>query len=100
MQRSKSLRLAASAASALLLASCSASWRGEGLPAALAVDQPSICEDVLDPPRLPPKPGRDDDAIAALVENRGTAKVAIETIVAGRSCIRDQRQLYAGKGGD
>src|SRR4051794_2212887 len=97
MRKSKSPRLAAIAASALLLASCS-SWRpGEDLPAPLAVDLPVICEELLDPPPLPPNRGPDGDAIAAYLENRETAVVAVATIVAGRDCIRDQRQLYAGK---
>lgn len=78
----------------MLLACCS---HNAEFAAPLKVDQPAICEGVLTPPEIPPaRP--EDDAIAAFLENRATAIVAVATIVAGRECIRDQRELYAGKG--
>jgi hypothetical protein len=57
-----------------------------------------VCEEVLTEPEIPPARGTDGDAIAAYRENRDTAKVAVATIIAGRNCVRDQRQDYAGKG--
>ena len=78
----------------MLLACCS---HNADFAAPLKVDQPTICEDVLTPPAIPAaRP--DDDAIAAFLENRAGLIVAVATIVAGRDCVRDQRQLYAGKG--
>jgi hypothetical protein len=77
----------------MLLACCS---HNADFAAPLAVDQPTVCEDVLTPPQIPAV-GPDDDAIGAFLQNRAVAIVAVATIVAGRDCIRDQRQLYSGK---
>lgn len=91
------LRLAFVASSALLLTSCGGRINLADLPAPLEVDQPTVCEDVLIAPTIPPaRP--EDDAIGAFLENRAVAIVAVATIKAGRECIRDQRQDYAGKG--
>lgn len=90
------VRVAIVASLAMLLACCSRINLAD-LPAPLKVDQPTICEDVLTAPAIPPaRP--EDDAIGAFLENRAVAIVAVATIKAGRECIRDERQDYAGKG--
>lgn len=80
----------------MLLGACRAHNPAE-LPAPLRVDQPEICEEILEPVDRPAF-GPDDDAVEAYLQRDAATIVANERIKAGRACIRDQRQKYAGKG--
>lgn len=87
--------LAAAAGSALLLGNCV--HTADTLPAPLRVDLPEICEQILEPVDLRAF-GAEEDAIAAFLEAEAAAIVANERIKAGRACVREQRQQYAGRG--
>lgn len=85
--------LVMSAASVTMLCGCGNRFE---LPADVKVDQPEICERILttvDRPNVT----ADSDPIAAFLEADDGLYVANERIKAGRACIADERQLYAGK---
>jgi len=80
----------------MLLASCGHLNLAD-LPAPLAVDQPTTCEEILAHVDVPDdKP--DDDAIAAYLANRLVAIVAADRVDLGRECVAKQRTDYAAKG--
>lgn len=81
----------------MLLAGCA--HNPAELPAPLRADLPEICEQVLEPVEAKAF-GPDDDAIAAYLQRDAELGLANETIKHGRGCIRDQRHLYAGRGGN
>jgi hypothetical protein len=66
------------------------------LPAQLLVDQPAICEQILQEVPMP-EVGPDTDAVAAFLADEAALIVANATIASGRACIADQREAYAGK---
>lgn len=71
----------------------------ESLPAPLRVELPEICEQILEPVDLA-EFGPESDAVGAFLQRDAEAIVANERIKGGRACIRDQRQEYAGHGGN
>lgn len=85
------------AVSAMLLTSC---VHGSGeLPAPLRAELPSqICEEILQPVDARPF-GPDDDAIAAYLQRDAEVIIGNERIKAGRACVVQQREAYAGQGG-
>lgn len=85
------------AASALLLSCCGR--RLADLPAPLRVDQPKICEEILREVARPTF-GAEADAIGAFLQRDAATIEANERIKAGRACVRDQRQDYAGQAGE
>lgn len=60
----------------------------------LAVKVPIACERVLAPVPLPPAK-ESDDARAAFVKDEVALQRANGRLVRGRSCLADQRRLYA-----
>ena len=69
------------------------------LPPPLRVDLPEICEQILEPVDLA-EFGPESDAVGAFLQRDSEVIVANERIKGGRACIRDQRQEYAGHGGN
>ncbi|WP_184082900.1 hypothetical protein [Afipia massiliensis] len=60
---------------------------------------PEICEKILEPVDVV-EFGPADDAVGAYLERDAEVTVANERIKAGKACVRDQRQEYAGHGGN
>lgn len=84
------------AVSAMLLTSCG--HVSAELPAPLRADLPSqICEEILQPVDARPF-GPDDDAIAAYLQRDAEVIIGNERIKAGRACVVQQREAYAGQG--
>ena len=83
------------AVSAMLLTSCV--HRSGELPAPLRAELPQICEEILQPVDARPF-GPDDDAIAAYLQRDAEVIIGNERIKAGRACVVQQREAYAGQG--
>lgn len=81
----------------LALTLCGCANRFTDLPPELQVDQPKICEQVLETVDRP-EVTAETDAVTAFLEADNGLYVANERIRAGRACMVDQGQLYAGKG--
>lgn len=80
----------------MLLTSCV--HRSGELPAPLRADLPSqICEEILQPVDARPF-GPDDDAITAYLQRDAEVIIVNERIKAGRACVVQQRESYAGQG--
>jgi hypothetical protein len=82
-----------------MLLACCGHLQLADLPAPLAVEQPTICEEVLAHVDVPDD-HPDDDAIKAYLEIREIAIVAAARVDLGRACIVKQRTDYAGKGSE
>lgn len=67
------------------------------LPAPLRADLPEICEEILQEVDARPF-GPDDDAIAAFLQRDAEVIIGNERIKAGRDCVAQQREAYAGRG--
>jgi hypothetical protein len=76
---------------------CGCASKFAELPPPLQVALPEICEKILEPVDMPDV-GPDDDAHDAFVKDEAALIVANERIKAGKACVRDLRQEYAGHG--
>ena len=80
----------------LALGLCGCASASRDLAAPLAVEIPATCERLLEQVPLPPVKAS-DDARAAFLKDDAALITANARLAAGRACLLDLRQRYAGK---